>query len=369
MSNQPRVLAYEQLTDYAEITHLLTTIIENGVAKVRRAPRAQFEAALQATVRDGREIELGVSTTHIRWRYVGTSTWINLISLSSLIGPPGPPGPAGQAGTIPVFSSLPPDPNLGQQCIVGGVLYVCLTMGIWSRVPAIEIINSPLIATMLTDNPLWMFSLKELSSSTSIAETIANQQITKPGWLSLNQSGSSINTRMARTNTNPGSNGVLIMPEENSPDTAWTVEAVVQPEATTPFVGNGQYSLTSGDHKNLIGSVQGGSGRRAAMLQVGTNGIAVGEHGPSFASQRLAFAVQINQRSHVALTLNDSVYRIYLNGVEVASGPSTVANVAIPNTLAGRFFGSYQGYLSDLAAYNYALSPARILAHAQAAGV
>ena len=41
---------------------------------------------------DGREIELGTSLTHIRWRYVGEVVWTNLIALSSLTGPTGPAG-------------------------------------------------------------------------------------------------------------------------------------------------------------------------------------------------------------------------------------------------------------------------------------
>jgi hypothetical protein len=47
---------------------------------------------------DGREIELSVSATHIRWRYVGDASWINLIALSQLQGPPGQNGNNGQDG-------------------------------------------------------------------------------------------------------------------------------------------------------------------------------------------------------------------------------------------------------------------------------
>lgn len=33
---------------------------------------------------DGREVQLQVSATHIQWRYVGATSWTNLIALSSL---------------------------------------------------------------------------------------------------------------------------------------------------------------------------------------------------------------------------------------------------------------------------------------------
>ena len=47
---------------------------------------------------DGREVELSVDGGYIVWRYVGETTWINLISLSTLTGPAGPDGPAGDDG-------------------------------------------------------------------------------------------------------------------------------------------------------------------------------------------------------------------------------------------------------------------------------
>src|SRR5690606_18219653 len=47
---------------------------------------------------DGREVQLGTSATHVQWRYVGDSTWNNLVQLSELVGPVGPQGPAGQDG-------------------------------------------------------------------------------------------------------------------------------------------------------------------------------------------------------------------------------------------------------------------------------
>lgn len=47
---------------------------------------------------DGREIELQKSSTHIQWRYVGDSTWINLVALSDLKGANGVDGSPGADG-------------------------------------------------------------------------------------------------------------------------------------------------------------------------------------------------------------------------------------------------------------------------------
>ncbi len=41
---------------------------------------------------DGREIELQKTTTHVQWRYVGDVTWIDLVPLADITGPQGIPG-------------------------------------------------------------------------------------------------------------------------------------------------------------------------------------------------------------------------------------------------------------------------------------
>ena len=38
---------------------------------------------------DGREVEFGLSSTHVQWRYVGDVSWTDLIALSSLVGATG----------------------------------------------------------------------------------------------------------------------------------------------------------------------------------------------------------------------------------------------------------------------------------------
>lgn len=47
---------------------------------------------------DGREVEFNVSSTHIQWRYKGTSSWTNLVALSDLKGAKGDTGAQGAKG-------------------------------------------------------------------------------------------------------------------------------------------------------------------------------------------------------------------------------------------------------------------------------
>lgn len=47
---------------------------------------------------NGREVELSVSATHVRWRLVGDTPWTNLVTLSAITGPQGIPGTPGSNG-------------------------------------------------------------------------------------------------------------------------------------------------------------------------------------------------------------------------------------------------------------------------------
>lgn len=46
----------------------------------------------------GREIQIGTSSTHIQWRYVGDAAWTDLVALSTLQGPQGVEGTDGLNG-------------------------------------------------------------------------------------------------------------------------------------------------------------------------------------------------------------------------------------------------------------------------------
>lgn len=65
---------------------------------------------------DGREVELRTNSTHVQWRYVGTATWADLVSLASITGPQGSQGPAGPQGPAGADSTVPgPQGPVGPQ--------------------------------------------------------------------------------------------------------------------------------------------------------------------------------------------------------------------------------------------------------------
>lgn len=54
------------------------------------------DGAAGADGANGREVQLQAGTTHIQWRYVGDTTWIDLVSLAAITGPAGADGGDGR---------------------------------------------------------------------------------------------------------------------------------------------------------------------------------------------------------------------------------------------------------------------------------
>ena len=69
----------------------------------RRVLSGEIEGRPGSPGQNGREIELGVDTMYIKWRYVGNQAWTNLIPKSDLKGEPGKDGEDGEDGRTPMF--------------------------------------------------------------------------------------------------------------------------------------------------------------------------------------------------------------------------------------------------------------------------
>lgn len=63
-----------------------------------------------STGANGTAVELQATSTHLQWRYVGGSSWTNVYDLSQLVGPQGPQGatgPQGPAGSVNLADETP----------------------------------------------------------------------------------------------------------------------------------------------------------------------------------------------------------------------------------------------------------------------
>ena len=69
--------------------------------------------------KDGREIEIRNNGTAIQWRYVGDSSWTDLVQLSEITGPQGPKGNTGETGPQGEMGPQGPAGETGPQGPVG----------------------------------------------------------------------------------------------------------------------------------------------------------------------------------------------------------------------------------------------------------
>ena len=152
------------------------------------------------------------------------------------------------------------------------------------------------------------------------------------------------------------SNSGVIVPSSNAlnPTEGTTLDAWVNPSSypnTGPAVirkdtspGTTQYSLSIGD------------GTTAGVVACNIGGVGL-----------VAGSAPLNQWSHLACTYDRQNIRLYVNGVEVAS---TAATTAIPtgagNLVIGKQDGftdrNFDGLIDEVAVFNYAFSPAQVLA-------
>lgn len=72
-----------------------------------------------ASGKDGREVELQNNGTAIQWRYVGDSSWTDLVQLSEITGPQGPKGNTGETGPQGEMGPQGPAGETGPQGPVG----------------------------------------------------------------------------------------------------------------------------------------------------------------------------------------------------------------------------------------------------------
>ena len=69
--------------------------------------------------KDGREVELQNNGTAIQWRYVGDSSWTDMVQLSEITGPQGPKGNTGETGPQGEMGPQGPAGETGPQGPVG----------------------------------------------------------------------------------------------------------------------------------------------------------------------------------------------------------------------------------------------------------
>ena len=155
-----------------------------------------------------------------------------------------------------------------------------------------------------------------------------------------------------------------------APSDTFTMEFWVLPEATRPVTTEGTAGITgtSGQRYAIGPDYRGIAGQANAGVSVGTNGISVFEHGPSYLPSPLVYQAAISGWTHVAVVYTNRTPSLFVNGVLVRTGLQSAQSVSPSKTFGDYYgYGRFQGLLDDVAIYNRALTAAEIAA--LAAGV
>ena len=106
----------------------------------------------------------------------------------------------------------------------------------------------------------------------------------------------------------------------------------------------------------------GGEQNGGAGLSIGTNGIAVYEHGSNYMPTTAAYPTELGDGwNHVMVVYDNKLPTIYLNGREVHTGLESPREIVYaPFQFGGMTYGYFEGVMDEVLIYNRALSAAEI---------
>lgn len=105
----------------------------------------------------------------------------------------------------------------------------------------------------------------------------------------------------------------------------------------------------------------GAPGPAGAGISIGTNGIQVYEHASGYMPALASYSGTISGWNHIAVVYTAKQPRIYLNGVLVRTGlTSLTANVFPGAHIGGVIYGHYLGQIDDVRIWNFSRTPAQI---------
>jgi len=154
---------------------------------------------------------------------------------------------------------------------------------------------------------------------------------------------------------------------------SYTIEFWAYPtagRASSPEATGGLHG-TSGQRYAIFPNFggTGPAGPAGAGVSVGTNGISVFEHGDTYLPSLLVYDAPILGWNHIAIVYSNRQPRLYLNGVLVRTGITSLWNSCPSTILGGRIFnidntplnyGFYAGLLDEVSIYNRSLTETEV---------
>lgn len=111
---------------------------------------------------------------------------------------------------------------------------------------------------------------------------------------------------------------------------------------------------------NLAVYPEHGSANAGAGVSVGTNGIAVVEHGSGYFPALLVYPMTISDWTHIAVVYNNRTPTLYVNGNFVKTGLQSSRPNVYPCTGTGQGYGYFNGELDNLRVWNSSRSSSQI---------
>lgn len=214
-------------------------------------------------------------------------------------------------------------------------------------------------AVTMEDAPIFALDLDDAVGSTTAAQSGSSTAVaTVTGDVFTGRAGLAGYARAA--DFSAGKNITIPTTVQNG-YTAWSMCFVAQVDAYTPYgalmIG---YGNSGGPGIYVCNAVGGG---RAASFQIKTTA----NTSPVIATGATGYTVD-NQPRVYHLTYDGTTLRGYVNGVEAASLAVTGAT-ATTTAMKINYLDYFDGAMNGFRIYDKALTPARVLAHAQGAGV
>lgn len=147
--------------------------------------------------------------------------------------------------------------------------------------------------------------------------------------------------------------------EDNFTYSVWVKPTVT--DQVDPQTSSGIYGIRQ---KYLIMPSNGGYDNAGFGFSVGTNVIAVYYHGEYFLPAVLVHTGDFSDWTHVAISVEDGVASLFVNGQFIKTGLATSRNSIIstsPN-IGGGVYGSYVGSIDEFKRYNSTLTSSQIAA-------
>lgn len=156
----------------------------------------------------------------------------------------------------------------------------------------------------------------------------------------------------------------------NSVYNNFTMEMWVNPNDTSPLPPESNCLtcvISNFNQKYAIGPEWGSPGFNNSSIAgsgivVGTNGVAVVEHKDNYLAAPLVYRAPLQSGwNHIAVVYNALTPYLYLNGVLVATGLTSLQTNVFPSAYIGGFwYGNYSGLMDEVRIWDYSLSETEI---------